>query len=181
MNPRTHRAAQMMQEPGYAAQTGRGEFRVQSQTDPAKSYTVRETASGLVCDCPDHQYRKADCKHIKVVFEVIRKNKGYKNETFRIMERSKLNLCKFCDSGRIVKAGKSRGRPQFKCNDCKRRFTANFGFERRQFDEGIITGALQMYYTGMSVRDIADHYEMMGTKVSHMTIYSNPRCARSGT
>ena len=85
MNPRTHRAAQMMQEPSYAAQTGRGEFRVQSQTDPAKSYTVRETASGLVCDCPDHQYRKADCKHIKVVFEVIQKNKGYKNETFRIM------------------------------------------------------------------------------------------------
>ena len=95
------------------------------------------------------------------------------------MERSKLNLCKFCDSGRIVKAGKSRGRPQFKCNDCKRRFTANFGFERRQFDEGIITGALQMYYTGMSVRDIADHYEMMGTKVSHMTVFIPEKTQKS--
>ena len=65
MNPRTHKAAQMMREPGYAAQTGRGTFRVRSQTDPAKSYAVRETTSGLVCQCPDHKYRKADCKHIK--------------------------------------------------------------------------------------------------------------------
>lgn len=28
-----------------------------------------------------------------------------------------------------------------------------------------------MYFTGMSVRDIANHYEMMNIKVSHMTIY----------
>ena len=172
MNPRQERARQMMQEPGYAAQTARGEFRVRSQSHPDKSYTVRETPGGLVCDCPDHEFRGADCKHIKVILEVVRRNRGYKNGAFRIMERSKLNLCKFCDSGRVVKAGKSRGRPQFRCNDCKRRFTANVGFERKQFDEGIITGALQMYYSGMSVRDIANHYEMMGTRVSHMTIYN---------
>ncbi len=29
-----------------------------------------------------------------------------------------------------------------------------------------------MYYTGMSVRDMADHYEMMGTDVSFRTIYN---------
>ena len=28
-----------------------------------------------------------------------------------------------------------------------------------------------MYFAGMSVRDIANHYEMMGIEVSHMTIY----------
>ena len=57
MNPRAERAQEMMWEPGYAAQTGRGEFRVRSQTDPAKSYMVRETANGLACGCPDHRYR----------------------------------------------------------------------------------------------------------------------------
>lgn len=72
MNPGTQRAVQMMQESGYAAQTARGEFRVRSQTNPDKSYMVREIASGLVCECPDHQYRKADCRHIKVILEVIR-------------------------------------------------------------------------------------------------------------
>lgn len=28
-----------------------------------------------------------------------------------------------------------------------------------------------MYFTGMSIREISNHYEMMGIKVSHMTIY----------
>ena len=28
-----------------------------------------------------------------------------------------------------------------------------------------------MYYTGMSVRDISNHYEMLGIEMSHMTIY----------
>ena len=106
----------MMWEPGYATQTGCGEFRVRSQTDPDKSHMVRETASGLVCECSDHAYRKADYKHIKVVLEIAMKNKGYRNSGFRtsgvsvtmqgvvafihrtqplasIMELSKLNLC----------------------------------------------------------------------------------------
>ena len=91
-------------------------------------------------------------------------------------ERSKLQLCKFCDSGRIRKDGvreNKKGRIQrFKCQDCNKRFTANFGFEKRQFDETTITGALQMYYSGMSVRDIANHYEMMGIDVSFKTVYN---------
>ena len=82
-----------MWEPGYATQTGCGEFRVRSQTDPDKSHMVRETASGLVCECSDHAYRKADYRHIKVVLEIVMKNKGYRNSGFRIMELSKLNLC----------------------------------------------------------------------------------------
>ena len=28
-----------------------------------------------------------------------------------------------------------------------------------------------MYFTGMSIRDISNHYETMGIKVNHMTIY----------
>ena len=82
-----------MWEPGYATQTGCGEFRVRSQTDPDKSHMVREAASGLVCECSDHAYRKADYKYIKVVLEIAMKNKGYRNSGFRIMELSKLNLC----------------------------------------------------------------------------------------
>ena len=32
-------------------------------------------------------------------------NKGYTNSEFKIMERSKLNLCKYCDLGNIKKDG----------------------------------------------------------------------------
>lgn len=94
------------------------------------------------------------------------KNKRYHNNTFRIMERATLELCKYCDSGRITKKGTRKNKSGmiqiFKCLDCKKRFSANFGFEKKQFDYTTITGALQMYYSGMSVRDISNHYEMLG-------------------
>ena len=40
-----------------------------------------------------------------------------------------------------------------------------------RYDTNVITGTLQMYFTGMSVRGIADHYELLGIDVSHMAIY----------
>ena len=63
-------------------------------------------------------------------------------------------------------------RLESECLDCKKKFSSNFGFEKKQFDYTIITGALQMYYSGMSIRKIADHYEMLGTDVSFKTIYN---------
>ncbi len=175
MNPRTQRAKSMMESTGYASQIDHGKFKVRSQTDPTKSYTVTDTRNGLVCECKDHTTRKADCKHIKIILEKIKRKSCYSNQPFRIMERSKLQLCKFCDSGRIRKDGfrkNKNGKVRiFECLDCKKKFSSNFGFEKKQFDENTITGSLQMYYSGMSVRDISNHYEMMGIDVSHMTIY----------
>ena len=76
-----------------------------------------------------------------------------------------MQLCKYCDSGRLRKDGFQKNKNGkvrvFECLDCRKKFTANFGFKKRQFDEATITGAMQMYYAGMSVRDIADHYPMM--------------------
>ena len=51
---------------------------------------VTRTGSGLSRECPDHYFRKADCKHIKAALEVTKKNKGYKNTKFKIMEGAKL-------------------------------------------------------------------------------------------
>lgn len=165
----------MMETQGHASQFEQDKFRVKSQTNPEKSYIVERTGNGLVCECLDHTTRKADCKHIKIVLEIIMKNRCYKNNVFRIMERAKLQLCKYCDSGRIKKDGmrqtKKGSVQRIKCLDCKKRFTANFGFEKTRFDENTITGALQMYYSGMSTRDISNHYEMMGIDVSDVAVY----------
>ncbi len=175
MNPRMERAKQIMSTSGYCSQIDHDRFKVRSQTDPTKFYTVTN-GEKLVCEYPDHTSRNADCKHIKIVLDMMRRNGGYRNNMFRILERSKLQLCKYCDSGNIKKNGtrqtKNGNVQRFQCLDCKRRFTANFGFEKKQFDDKIITGDLQMYFTGMSVRDIADHYEMMGIDVCHKTVYN---------
>ena len=123
---------------------------------------------------PDHTTRKSDCKHIKIALELIRNNEGQK-QTFRIIERSLIKVCKYCDSGNIIKKGLKKNKNNtlqiFKCNDCKRKFTANFGFEKMRYDSVIITRALQMYYSGMSVRDIADCFEQEEIKVNYSNIY----------
>ena len=170
------RARQIMATLGYCSQFEQNKFRVRSQSNPENYYIVSDTKNGLVCECPDHITRNADCKHIKIVLKIIKENKCYRNNTFKIMERTKLKKCKFCDSGNIKKWGArktKKGKVQtFKCLDCKRRFSTNFGFEKKQFDESIITGALQKYYSKMSVRRIADHFEMMAIEVYYKTIYN---------
>jgi len=175
MNQRKQRAKQMTETTGYASQFESNKFRIRSQTNPEKYYTITKTDNGLVCECKDHEMRKADCKHIKIVLEIIMKNKCYRNNVFRIMERSKLELCKYCDSGRITKKGTRKNKSNtvqiYKCLDCKKRFSTNFGFEKMRYDYPTITGALQMYYSGMSVRDIENHYKMLGITVDHSSIY----------
>ena len=50
------------------------------------------------------------------------------------MECVNLKLCKFCDSGNIVKKGirknKSSNVQVYKCLEYQKRFTTNFGFEK---------------------------------------------------
>ena len=175
MNPRMERAKQIMELEDYVKFIGNNKIKIRSQTDLSKYYIISRSDNGLVCECPDHQERKSDCKHIRIALELIRNNEGQK-QTFRIIERSLIKVCKYCDSGNIVKAGLKKNKnstmQRFKCQDCKKRFIANFGFEKRQFDENTICRALQMYYSGMSVRDIENHYGMLGIKVDHSTIYT---------
>ena len=175
MNQRKQRAQIMMETQGHCSQIESNKFRIRSQTNPNIFYIVSKTDNGLRCECKDHLCRKADCKHIKIVLEIIKKNKCYHNNTFRIMERSKLNLCKYCDSGKIKKAGMritKKGKIQrYACLDCKKRFTANFGFEKMRYDSVLITRALQMYYSGMSVRDIADCFEQEEIEINYSNVY----------
>ena len=176
MNQRMKEARQILKEPDSVSQIDVGKFKVISQSDQNKFYAVSKTDSGLVCECPDHIHRHSDCKHIKAVLIFTCRNLGYKNEPFKIIDRKSLGLCKFCDSGNITKKGfrnTKTGRIQmFKCLDCQKRFTSNFGFERKHFNPQTITQAIQMYYQGMSVRDIATNFKMVGIKVNHMTIYN---------
>ncbi len=175
MNARKQRAQIMMETKGHCSQIDQNSFRVRSQSNPNNFYIVSKTENGLKCQCKDHNCRKSDCKHIKIVLEIIKNNNCRRDNTFRIMERSKLKLCKFCDSGKIIKKGikknKSGNLQKFKCKDCKRGFTANFGFEKMRHKPVLITRALQMYYSGMSVRDIADCFEQEEIEISYRAVY----------
>ena len=181
MSARKERSRQMMEIHGYGSQIAQGVFKIRSQTDPDKHYKVKRDGDKLVCSCPDHFKRMADCKHIHTALDMIKKKKKkkkrcYANEPVHVIERAKIPVCKFCDSGRIVKAGLKKNKngtmQMFKCQDCQKRFTMNYGFEKKQFSDRTITQALWMYFQRMIVRDIADNFEMMGLGVSFKTTYN---------
>ena len=175
MNKRMQRAMEMMETEDYCTQIDKDNFSVRSQSNSENRYIVSRTGNGLICKCPDHTTRNADCKHIKVVLNLLKNNQCRLENTFRIMKRSNLKLCKYCDSGRIIKYGirknKKGNTQRFECKDCKKKFTANFGFEKKRHDDSIITGSMEMCYSGMSVRDISRYHKRMGVKVSHVTIF----------
>ena len=174
MNARTQRVNQIMETEGYCFQINNNTFSVRSQTNSENHYTVTKTGNGLICECKDHTTRKADCKHIKIVLDFVKNNEGRK-QVFRIIERSLIKVCKYCDSGNLKKVGTRKtktGKVQrYACIDCKKRFTANFGFEKMRYNSNTITQAIQMYYQWMSVRDIECNFEVMGVDVSYRAIY----------
>ena len=146
---------------------------VRSQHEPNKWYNVLSTGSGLICDCPDHTFSHSDCKHIHVIKTRIMQ--GSFSKKFKMMKRDDFKVCKHYASGNIIKRGTRHNKcgiiQKYQCKDCEKRFVLNCGFESMRYDNTVITDAMQMYFTGMLVRDIADHYEMLGISVSHTAIY----------
>ena len=135
MNARTQRAKQIMSTSGYCSQIDQDNFSVRSQTTPENRYKVSKTSNGLICECPDHTTRKADCKHIKIVLDVIKNNQCWKNNTLRIIERSLIKVCKYCDSGNLKKDGFRKNKSGkiriFECLDSRRNLAQTLDLKKQ--------------------------------------------------
>ena len=85
-----------------------------------------------------------------------------------------LNRCKFCDSPNITRKGvrklKKGTFQQFRCRDCRRRFTHNLGFERKRATPEQITMAIGLLFSGLSSRNAATFIRMTGADASHVTV-----------
>lgn len=105
MNKRQERANQMVESiDSVIVQLDEKTYQIKSQTNSNQSYIVKDTGHGLVCECPDHQTRKSDCKHIKITLKHVKIDRNY-DESFRVMERKEITLCRYCDSGNIMRNG----------------------------------------------------------------------------
>lgn len=169
MNP-TKKNVQVILESDDGIAPAPSGFAVRSLSDPSKTYNVSHTGNGLVCTCAEYVKNQTDCQHIMAGLEKIKVS----GRGFKIMDQSKSKKCKFCKSGDVVKAGmdKPKKNQMFKCKNCKKRFVKNPGFENNRNNDVIITRALQMYFTGMSFRDIAGCLELEGVKVSHVAVHN---------
>jgi len=136
-------------------------------------YDVCSTDLGWVCSCPDHKFRGVKCKHIFGVEISFALRKEV--EVARIAPITTTTTCIYCDSSNIVKDGLRHNKygdiQKYDCRNCNHYFTINFGFEKMKSSPQTITSALQLYFTGESLRNVQKFLKLQGLTINHNTIY----------
>jgi transposase-like protein len=136
------------------SQIDQATYRVHSQSGNGE-YAVFLSENEWHCECPDHHYRGVKCKHIWAVdFSLKMKEQVRKNIVIQEVVVSK---CVFCHSSNIKRFGvrhnKSGDIQRFLCEDCRKTFSVNIGFERMKHNPKAITAAMQLYFSGESLRN----------------------------
>jgi len=147
-------------------------YKVKSQSNGGE-YTVKNDSVGWSCSCPDHQYRGLKCKHsiaVELSFNLREQVRA------RIVEPiTDIGTCLVCKSDRIVRDGLRHNRhgdiQKFHCKECGKYFPVNLGFERMKVSPQAITSAMQLYFTGESLRNVQKFLRLQGINVSHVSIY----------
>jgi len=150
-------------------------YQVKSQTLKFESwYDVVRTETGFVCDCPDFQWRKHKCKHVYAVEFSLTIRNYVRKET--VIEQATYDKCQECQSSNFVRHGirhnKNYDLQRYFCNDCKKWFSFNLGFNGIKANPRTVTSALQLYFTGESLRNVQKFLRLQGVEVSHQTIYN---------
>ena len=137
------------------------------------SYLVSQTEDVWICECPDHRFRSVKCKHIFAVEFSITLRKEVSSNI--VIEPLNVQICPYCQSEEIVKRGvrhNSYGDIQrFSCKVCGKWFVINLGFEKMKASPQVITSAMQLYFSGASLRNTAKFLRLQGVKVSHVAVY----------
>ena len=139
-----------------------------------KDYEVTFNGRKWNCKCPDHIYRNVKCKHI---FAVQFSNQLRKKvEEKKIEPITMISNCVYCGSPKIVKDGirhnESGDIQKHQCKHCGKYFSFNIGFEKMKHNPQAITTAMQLYFSGESLRNTQKSLRLLGVKVSHQTVYN---------
>jgi transposase-like protein len=146
---------------------------VTSQTTE-KQYRVFKVSGEWFCECPDHIYRHIKCKHIFAVeFSISLRAQV---SVTKIEPIDNLAECIFCSSSNIVKDGVRKNKcgeiQKFYCRDCDHYFTFNIGFEKMKHSPQAVTSAMQLYFSGESLRNTMKSLRLLGVEVSYKTIHN---------
>jgi putative transposase len=165
------RGQSIAQNFGWIQRVDENSYRVHSQTRDAE-YQVVSTEAGWNCACPDFQYRGLKCKHIwgVEISWTLRK----RVEQSIVIQPVGIKDCVYCQSAHIKKFGVrktvSGGIQRFACLDCHRTFSINIGFEGMRASPQAITQALQLYFTGESLRNVQKFLRLQGVNISHVSV-----------
>jgi transposase-like protein len=147
-------------------------YEILSQSGHGK-YEVLNTSLGWMCQCPDHIYRGVKCKHIYAVeiSNSLRKEVAVR----RIAPIETLTEFIYCGSSNLKKDGVRRNKSgtiqKFYCRNCHKYMTFNLGFEKMKHNPQAITSAMQLYFSGESLRNTQKSLRLLGVEVSHKTVF----------
>jgi transposase-like protein len=145
-------------------------FKVASQTRDMIHDVTKRRKGGWLCTCEDFQYRNVICKHIWAVQIKL----TVRRVTPTIIEPIVFDACIYCRSQNIIKWGIRHNKygdiQKFACKSCGKFFTVNIGFERMKHNPQGVTTAMQLYFSGESLRNTAKSLRMIGVEVSPRTI-----------
>lgn len=150
-------------------------YHVKSQTTQ-KNYNVVRIGDKFVCDCSDHTFRKVCCKHIHAVEFSIKIREEVKEKTKITIQPVTIDSCLFCKSKEIKKYGirhnKNYDIQRFVCQSCHKTFSVNIGFEKMKHNPKGITMAMQLYFSGESLRNVSKSLKLIGMDITHQTVYN---------
>lgn len=174
MEARKIRGMAILSKGDLPKQIDREHFSVPSQSGQG-SYSV-EHLQAWTCSCPDFEKNQKPCKHIYASKFFLKMRHKAELEDFDIAEElnPKRFECPSCYSDVIVKWGKRQttaGLKQvWKCRACGKKFTLN-PLKRVKANAKIITLTMDLYFKGLSLRDISDTiYQFYGQRIHFDTI-----------
>jgi len=173
-NPRELRGLEIINKQDSQIETVSDyDYEVLSQSGNG-TYLVSHTEDEWICECPDHRFRGVKCKHIWAVELSLKLKEQIKKNT--VIPQIAISECIFCHSGNTKKYGvrhnKSGDIQRFLCADCGKTFSVNIGFERMKHNPQAITTAMQLYFSGESLRNTQRSLGLLGVEVSHQTVYN---------
>jgi putative transposase len=135
-------------------------------------YIVQSTEMGWICNCPDQTYRHVSCKRIYAVEFSQKLRQEVKSSI--VIAPITVSECGFCHSQNLKKFGVRKNKcgdlQRFLCADCKRTFSINIGFEKMKHNPKGVVVAMQLYFSGESLRKTSESLKLIGVQVSYRTI-----------
>jgi transposase-like protein len=162
------------EKPNQIIQEGERFYKVASQSGHGMYNVTRRVSGGWLCDCPDHVWRNGiRCK--RIIACQIREDMRLKVSENVVIQPVEITACVFCFSDKnLKKFGRRHNKygdiQRFLCDDCHRTFSVNLGFERMKHSPQGITTAMQLYFSGESLRNTARSLRLIGVQVTHRAV-----------
>jgi transposase-like protein/predicted nucleic acid-binding Zn finger protein len=177
---REEKGRMIAEQPNAIIREGERFFKVASQNGHGMYDVTKKLNGSYLCTCPDFTYRSLisghgqllRCKHI--IACQIRYEMREKVRENIIIKPVEVTACLFCHSTELKKFGLRHNKygdiQRFLCVDCHKTFSLNLGFEKMKHNPQGITMAMQLYFSGESLRNTARSLRLIGVQVSYRTV-----------